>query len=283
MWSRSQSYAGSVSFLVPCGQCIGCRLSKAQDWATRLTHEASLHEDSVFITLTYADGNLPLDGSVSVRETQLFLKRLRKHAAVPLRYFTCGEYGEKLGRPHYHAIIYGFGFPDRRLWRVTPRGHNVWRSELLEAVWPYGQSEIGSLTPESAGYVARYCLKKVTGRNAGEAYRRPHPVTGEVFQVLPEFARMSRRPGIGAGWFDLYSRDCFPSDYLVLNGSKVAVPQYYRRKLEGLAKVRLLQDSKARARDGAADATPERLAVREESKHLRIKSLTRNLEVTDDL
>ena len=74
----------------------------------------------------------------------------------------CGEYGDKLGRPHYHAIIFGVTFVDKKLWSIR-RGNNLYRSATLEKLWPYGFSSIGTVNFETAAYVARYVTKKITG------------------------------------------------------------------------------------------------------------------------
>ena len=115
----------------------------------------------------------------------------------------------------------------------------MYRSPSLERVWPFGLSEIGSLTPQSAGYVARYCTKKVGGDAASEHYRRVDPVTGEVFQVRPEFGLMSRRPGIGAEWFERFRGDVYPSDYLTMDGSRVPVPRFYSDRLTDSERLRV--------------------------------------------
>lgn len=263
---------------IPCGQCIGCRLERAQQWATRMHHEASLHEASSFVTLTYADHRLPSDGSVSVKELQDFFKRLRYRVPQRLRYYACGEYGDQRGRPHYHAIIFGCDFDDKLPWRVSGSGYLLYRSRLLEEVWPFGHCEVGTVSHESAGYCARYCLKKVNGELAKAAYLRPHPVTGELHQVRPEFAVMSRRPGIGAGWYDRYKSDAFPSDFVIIDGGKRAVPRFYKKKLDEDETLRVNAARAMRAFKHADNNTPERLAVREELAHLRAGQLIRPLE-----
>jgi hypothetical protein len=41
------------------------------------------------------------------------MKRLRKkYSHKKLSFYHCGEYGEKQGRPHYHAIIFNHQFSD---------------------------------------------------------------------------------------------------------------------------------------------------------------------------
>jgi len=63
---------------LPCGQCIGCRLERSRQWAIRCVHEASMHENNCFITLTYAPEYLPPDGGLIKSDFQKFIKRLRK-------------------------------------------------------------------------------------------------------------------------------------------------------------------------------------------------------------
>jgi len=278
VFSANKSYAGAVSFLVPCGQCIGCRVSKVQDWKTRLYHEGTQHEVSSFVTLTFADEHLPPDYSVSVRDIQLFCKRLRKRSGS-FRFFACGEYGEKEKRPHYHLILFGRDFSDKYHWRDSESGYPVYRSDTLEALWPFGNSDIGSVTPASCGYVAAYCVKKVTGEHAEEHYRRVHPLTGELLTVRREFICMSNRPGIGAGWFEKYGEDAFPSDFVVVDGTRTAVPRYYEKKLEDAKQLlKVKQKRKEATKTHAENNTPDRLAVREEVNNLRILRKQRELD-----
>lgn len=293
VFNASRSYGGSKSFELPCGQCVGCRIRKAQEWAVRMAHEASLHDDNSFLTLTYSDEHLPLDGSVSLRAMQLFMKRLRK-AIAPTRisYFVVGEYGGDNGRPHYHASVFNYGFPDRTIWRKAPSGHYLYRSALLEACWPFGNAEFGTLTMQSAGYVARYNLKKIAGGRTGNK-ERPHPLTGELFECLPEFASMSTRPAIGARWYEQYHRDAFPSDFVVLDGRKHPVPKFYLKLLKrgepeeftdfrslvtaASASVTRKRREEAQTPSRRANSTPERLATREELQTIRATQLKREL------
>lgn len=280
VFSPSKSFKGAVKQQIACGQCIGCRLDKAREWATRMSHEALQHEHNAFVTLTYSDDHLPADGSLSLRAGQLFLKRLRKEIApTPVRFFLVGEYGDHTWRPHYHIILFGYAFAgDRIHWRTSPNGHPLFRSPQLERLWPYGHSEIGSLTPESAAYCARYALKKVSQqrREAGHYYR-PHPVTGEFFHVIPEYAVMSRRPGIGGAWLDKYRSDCFPSGFVVIDGQKRPVPKYYvkRASLSEKEALKRVLVAKRTARAHAADNTPERLEAREELQAYRQSKIVR--------
>lgn len=211
-----------------CGQCIGCRLNRSKNWAIRIQHEASLHEDNCFITLTYAPEHLPPLGSLRLRDFQLFMKRLRKEFGAGIRFFHCGEYGERGGRPHYHAIIFGLNFPDRKLRYTTELGHKCYSSEILDRLWGLGRTEIGSVTFESAAYVARYITKKIGGLDAEAHYQVVDDKWGEVLgSRVPEYVTMSRRPGIGKRWIDQYWSDVYPHDRVQMRGKDLVPPKYY--------------------------------------------------------
>ncbi len=240
-------------------------------------HEASLHDSNSFVTLTYADEHLPPGASLRKADFQKFMKRLRKRVGR-VRFFHCGEYGEELQRPHYHALLFGFGFPDRTLWSDRGTGP-VFRSDLLESVWPFGQSEIGSVTFESAAYVARYALKKVNGKAAAAHYERVDCETGELFQAEPEYSTMSRRPGIGRGWIERFQSDVYPADELVIRGHACKPPRYYDAyyaKREPLRFAKIKRD-RAKGRN-RGDETPARLSVREVCATARASLFARRLE-----
>ena len=149
----------SRSLQLPCGQCIGCRLERSRQWAMRCLHEAQLHENNCFITLTYDDAHLPGDRSLHYSDFQKFLKRFRKSlGGAKIRYYMAGEYGEKFGRPHWHACIFGYDFHDKKLFKRTAAGSLIYTSEHLKKLWPFGHSSIGDVTFESAAYVARYII-----------------------------------------------------------------------------------------------------------------------------
>ncbi len=258
-----------LAMKVPCGRCIGCRLERSRQWAVRCMHEASLHDDTCFITLTYRDEHVPRFGSLLMDDWQKFFKRLRRRVGK-VRFFGCGEYGDASGRPHYHACLFGVDFPDKLKW-TTRGGHVVYRSPLLESVWTYGQSEIGSLTLDSAAYVARYCLKKITGKEAEAHYQCVDPETGEMGSRLPEFATMSRRPGIGHDWFLRYSADVFPSDEVIFRGVAGKPPRFYDKLLEVSSPEMAIEVSKERHRSRSReDETVARLRVREVCARARL-------------
>lgn len=216
---------------IPCGSCIGCRLRRARDWSIRCLHEASLHEENCFVTLTYDDAHLPERSSLNVRDWQLFAKRVRK-ALGAFRFLQCGEYGPRSNRPHHHALLFGVDFHDTEL-LYEKDGYRMFRSPVLSALWGLGANcSVGALVPETAAYVAGYALKADYGRRRYEQYERVDTVTGEVYSVRPEFITMSRNPGIGARWYDKFKGDLFPDDSCVFKGREVPVPTYYWRRLE---------------------------------------------------
>jgi len=228
----SRSKRGAQDSLeLPCGQCVGCRLERSRQWAMRCLHEASLHQDNSFITLTYSDSNLPRGGSLDYSDFQNFMKRLRKRVGTKVRFYCGGEYGQEQMRPHFHACLFGYDFPDKVYYKKTESGESIYTSKLLESLWPLGLSSIGNVTFQSAAYIARYCVQKVTG-DLAEAHYRVVTEDGEIIDRVPEFNHMSLKPGIGKPWLEKFRTDVFPRDYVVVNGVKTKPPKYYDRLFE---------------------------------------------------
>lgn len=295
-FKRSDSWKGEPLDL-PCGQCVGCRLERSRQWAVRCMHEASLYEDNSFVTLTYDDEHLPkkkemcvrcvrphiIAGSVCVAEFQNFMRRLRKeYAFKKIRFLHCGEYGELNARPHYHALLFNVGFKDKRVW-TQREGTRLYVSDRLSKLWPLGFSTIGDVSFESASYVARYSLKKVTGERAEAHYglRKPDYIT------------MSRRPGIGALWYAKFKADVYPRDRTVVRGFPSRPPRFYDNLLGAedpstLALLKLNREKNGNhmvsdvLSDGREIRVPDncdaRLMVKEEVKKAQLTKLKRTLE-----
>jgi len=251
---------------VTCGNCIGCRLDRSKSWAIRCVHEAQLHQENAFITLTYDDDHLPEDRSVNKKHFQRFMKDLRqKYPTTRIRFFHCGEYGEQHHRPHYHALIFGFNWADRRIWS-TRRGNDTYTSKELQNLWKKGFATIGDVTWQSAAYTARYIVKKINGEMADDHYLRIDKSTGEAWKVQPEYTTMSRRPGIGSEWLERFWRDVYPRDSVIINGRQYKPPRYYDKWLAE-NHPDLLEEVLAARQEFAdqhhQDNTDQRLATRE--------------------
>jgi len=265
---------------VPCGQCVGCRLERSRQWAIRCVHEASLYDQNCFITLTYNSLNLPSDKSLHKDHFQKFMKRLRfSYPHQRIRFFHAGEYGEKFQRPHYHACLFNFDFPDKVLFKQV-NGNDLYTSQSLDNIWGCGFSLIGSVTFESAAYVARYIMKKITGKHALEHYAQIDTFTGEIIaERQPEYTTMSNRPGIGRDWFDKFASDVYPDDFIVLNQKKLKTPRYYDSRFEILFPDEyksVKSKRKLNAEKNLDDNTYDRLQIKHEAKLIQTKNLKRS-------
>jgi len=259
---------------------MGCRLNRSENWASRMMHEAQLHEANCFVTLTYNDENLPPNGSLAPDDVTLFFKRLRKHLGnKKIKYYYCGEYGDKFERPHYHIALFNHDFSsDRVPHRTTDMGH-AYRSENLEKLWTKGHSEIDTLTYESAKYVASYIQKKINGYRQETHYSRITD-TGEIISLLPEFARMSRRPAIGKEWLEKFIDDVYNYDVCVVGEKKLRVPQYYDKLLAKLNPDRYDDIKIAREESMLNQKTTSEhdLLMQYQAKAMALKSRSRSLE-----
>lgn len=212
---------GAVESLrLPCGSCIGCQRSRAREWAIRCHYEFQSHDTGCWTTLTYDEPSCP----PTLRKSDLsgFIKRLRARVAPSVfRFFGSGEYGERRGRPHFHAIL--FGLP-------------VCRQRDIEASWTFGNVRTYPLEARGIAYVAGYVGKKIGGNIVDDwieygDYQELDRSTGEVFSgryrnvvVQKPFVLMSRRPGIGANVRDTYWRSWRRN--AVYSGREVPVPRY---------------------------------------------------------
>nr|UXQ87955.1 MAG: replication initiation protein [Microvirus sp.] len=220
---------GETPMTVPCGRCIGCRIAHSQMWALRCTHEIQEHAQNCFLTLTYSPENIPKHGTLVKKHLQDFIKRYRKKFvnSHKIRFYACGEYGEKLSRPHYHILVFGHQFTDTvKLTSVLNT------SEELSKLWKHGFHSIGEANFQTAAYIARYVTKKINGSQADKHYQAPCLETGELMPILGEFSTQSLKPGIGANWYEKYQSDVYPSDEIIHEGRRYPVPAYYDKLLE---------------------------------------------------
>lgn len=242
-----------------------------------------MHEVSCFVTLTYRPEALPQGGTLVKKHFQDFMKRLRARRARRISYFHCGEYGEREARPHYHALLFGVDFEDKRPWRKAVDGSQLFVSAKLDALWGHGFTSIGAVTFESAAYVARYCLKKITGAAAVAHYETIDVDTGEITIRQPEYVTMSLNPAIGATWLSEFSQEVERDDAVVARGMEMKPPRYYDKVHEKFSPSeyakRKAERVKAMNKPAVrANSTPERLAVRERVKSSSLSLFKRNVE-----
>lgn len=211
------------SLLIPCGTCIGCKKSQSQAWALRCILELQDHNAATFTTLTYSPEHEPR--TLQKRHLQLFQKRLRKKSTRTIRVFASGEYGEKNGRPHYHAILFG--------------ASAVEDANKIQVAWNMGNAYTIPATPATIGYTAGYCAKKYNRARLRSAYEHIDTETGEITYSTKqpdgwqdEFIQMSRNPGIGA---NARQHQQSWKDYAVINGTRIPVPKYFHKAWEQIA------------------------------------------------
>lgn len=188
-----------------------CRIARSREWATRVLHEADSHDGKYcFVTLTYSDIYCPPGGTLRKSALQRYFKRLRKSLEGTdrkIKYFACGEYGDTTSRPHYHAIIFGLG--------LNPQDQT-----LIREKWPFGHVKIGTLTYDSARYVADYIFKKYDDIKHNITYGdREKP-----FHIVSQ--------GLGLQ-YALENKDQIIQQMgVTVRGVPTGLPRYYRKKLE---------------------------------------------------
>lgn len=242
-------------------------------------HELEMTRDQVaaYLTLTYADENLPENGNLNPRHWVLFAKKLRAKYG-PFRFLMCGEYGseENTNRCHYHAILFGLEFPDQVHFKDNEQGQPLFISAALSKIWTHGTHLIGAVSFDSVGYVAGYINKKVNGRNAAAHYSRVNTTTGECYDQVPEFGRMSRGDnsgdthtgyGLGHSWIEKYHPEVYPRDEVLVNGKLASPPDYYDRWYEQHYPAKMAAIKIRRTKNASKyeeDNSPARLAVKKQ-------------------
>lgn len=222
-------YGKDILLALPCGKCLACKLDYAKNWATRCMLEVKDHEVSTFVTLTFDDEHLVKPN----RDTFCaFIRRLRKDYKV--RYFAVGELGEHTKRFHYHAILFGFMPEDLDPLFCSPSGEWTFTSKSFKKYWPYGNALFGEVTFASAGYVARYCMKKVKDES---------------------FIMMSTHPGIGANYITENMESIYKHDKIFgsFGSMKYVRPPRYADKLLEKKDPELLATITQRRTENCAD------------------------------
>lgn len=255
LWESTDKYLRDI--VVPCGQCLGCRLERSRQWANRMMMELEYHEVAYFLTLTYNDENVPVHqyydqscvdqdtgevvgdikffDSLSLEPKHMtdFIKRLRRsqeyhYGKHDFMYFLCGEYGSQTQRPHYHAIVYDLVIPDLQPFGNSKAGkYPYFRSDYLDKIWKYGFVGVCNVSWETCAYVARYILKKQLG-DAAQYY--------DTFNLVPEFVRMSLKPAIGLRYYEDHKDNIYEYDELqfktAMRGIACKPPKYFDTKYD---------------------------------------------------
>lgn len=274
-------------------------------------HESKMHRYNSYLTLTIDDNHLSdrywtgqlrpdgtraYAGNLDYRPVQLMLKRLRKalckgnyptllyerprHGSADVRYYLAGEYGEQYLRPHWHICLFGVDFTDKVYETSNKNGDKLYSSKTLQKLWPLGFSTIGDVTFQSAAYVARYVMKKITGKKQKQHYEKIDIETGEIINLRPEFNNMSRGRGIGHTFMQKYLTDMYPEGHVYVRGTKQRTPRYYDKQYEKTNPVeyeKLQLDRHEYARTHLQDHTPKRLAAREAITKAKLTMLKRQL------
>lgn len=210
---------------VPCGKCHSCITSRINDWWVRLKYELKNSTSAHFITLTYANPPVSLNGHYTGNKDHLrkFFNRLRHYdSSVKLnpltkrkyrqfnseiKYYAVLEYGKKYQRPHYHIILFGI--------KNIRSAYNAWAVDKK----PIGSMHVGKVEDASIRYVTGYIGKKI-GIPVDDADDR-----------LPEFSNMSKGLGLGyvnsTGKFNIQNEE----GYTVVDGKTYRLPRYLKNKL----------------------------------------------------
>lgn len=295
---------------IPCGECIGCRLEYAKEWATRGFLESLYWDQNYFITLTYDDDNIHMHdyvedeegftytnngewgGTLVPKQLQDFIKRIRiymdrNHGNKNIRYMACGEYGGETQRPHYHIIFFNLQLPTETFYQPRIINKNMYyQNYIIEKCWKFGFSNVCPSNWNTMNYVARYITKKVNGSQADKHY-------AELGQEK-EFFRVSLKPGIGEQYYRDHWKEIYRDDkvYIINRAGSVAVqpPKYFdellkREHPEEYERVR--RKRKMRGKDSAwikdsqtSLSRSERLLIEERSQDEKTQRLIRAYEAT---
>lgn len=183
-------------------------------------HEADMHDDNMFLTITYDDEHLPKNKSLNKKHIQDFMKRFRQEIGKKVKYYMCGEYGEKTARPHYHFIIFGY-YPTKQdmYYCSYSSGRRRFASRTIEKLWKFGNNVVEEVNRLTCEYTAKYIQKKLYGEEAEKMY----------IGVEAPFSLMSK--GLGLNYLGEHLDEIIDRG-IVQEGVKLSLPRYYIQKLK---------------------------------------------------
>lgn len=187
---------------VPCGKCYECVKRRRNDWYIRCRIESMNRPYVYFTTLTYSQ----VDDVLRKRDIQLFLKRLRSYG-IRTSYLIVGEYGERKGRPHWHALF----FADVEI-----------DVKLLIKAWQGGKE----CEPNTAGFVKHEKIRSKKSIRYIIKYLYKYVGTDPKFELL-----VSKNPAIGKSFLGsqvLYLT--YRKTNITVDGRTTVLPRYYKRK-----------------------------------------------------
>lgn len=204
-----------------CRKCIECRQTRANEWSLRCSMEMKDHEKNCFITMTYRENPTVL----VKKDLQNFIKRLRKDLVskfgkdFKIKYFSAGEYGDKMLRPHFHMIIFGYDFEDKIYAGETRSGKPFFFSKKLQDIWKHGLCTVQEANANTARYIALYHMKdKANG-------------LPPYLWDYPEFNTMSQ--GLGVKRILKKIDTYLLTDEIFLEGFAYKVPNIVLEKVKG--------------------------------------------------
>lgn len=296
--------------IIPCKNCIGCRLEYSREWANRGYLESKMWEENWFVTVTYdnkylytpeemttSDGitytndNDEWKGCLVKKDLHRFIHNVRQkwqrefnHTGI--RFMACGEYGETGERPHYHIIFYNMPIPMESLYETKVLNNNVYyKCHLLDECWANkGFIEVSEATWNDIAYTARYITKKINGDQSEDIYAQ--------YGQIKEYMVTSRNPGIGKPYFDEHYKEIYKNDEIVVKNTQGTItckpPKYFDELYEeidpeGFEKIKIQRRRRANNVAKVKDTTTSlyrlaQLEIEERSHEERSQKLIREFE-----
>lgn len=210
---KENNYRGSqgspyeIGTFSKCGVCEQCLAEKANNWVVRNYYESQNYKEIAFLTLTYKDSPI----IIVRKDIQDFFKRFRyeinkeyynklnnvkkglrgeqlklwklehQNEYTKIRYFYIGEYGKK-GRPHFHAIIYGWTDKKPNYLDISKRGNIVYQSEDVQKAWGLGRTSYQKFSLAEIPYTTLYTTP-------AEIFSKAYKMTAEKLKTLEFYAR----------------------------------------------------------------------------------------------
>lgn len=207
--------------MVPCGCCVNCKKQRAREWSLRIQHEKLRTNYSIFATLTYGPDRVPKDYGLRKKHLQNFFKRLRKNFEnTRIKYYACGEYGDRFARPHYHIILLVYE-TDREYEEWIPLFDNKGRKiqkGIIEDTWGMGHVQASYLTEGRILYTVSYVDKKIMN------YRQI-----DIGKKQPPFKLSSN--GFGRAYVEDNRAVLLKDKAIKDRGKLIGLPRYYKKKL----------------------------------------------------